>query len=277
MSFCPNESGHDCVDVSASSRLAMSSRWPGRELRTARQAERSSSVVALVSRYKERMREMGDELRSISRGRLSPEPTLEEMEDPHVGRGGRRLYVIQVRGRGHLSPLGGLYVGQTKQGRHARFKVHHAGGPTAAKGLAGNCVRLRPELYAHLDLMPDNEKSAEHGEYELARRLSDAGFAVQTNGCHYSPSPPHARKPFTRRDLGRISLPLRRHLVTDLVQDELATVEINHVVHALRWCRDRGYGAVRAGLAGRPSVGRLAHVELAAVEDLVELVLSRYR
>ena len=39
----------------------------------------------------------------------------------------------------------------------------------------------------------------------------------------------------------------------DLVWDDLATVEINHVVHALRWCRDKDYGALRDGFKGRES------------------------
>lgn len=198
------------------------------------------------------------------------------MEDPHEGESGRRLYVIHVRGRGHLSPFGGLYVGQTSQGRHARFEAHNSGGRTAAKGLAGNCVRLRPELYAHLDLMPEDEGIAMRGEYDLARRLSDAGFAVQTNGCNYTPSPPRARKLFTELELRRISLPLRRKLVTDLLHDQMDTVEVNDVVHALRWCRDPDFGELRAGLVGS-SVGRLAHVETAAVTDLVEQVLAGYR
>jgi hypothetical protein len=223
------------------------------------------------------MGDIGRELRSISRGPAGLGLSLEEMEDPHRGIGGRRLYVIQVRGRSNLSPFGSLYVGQTTRGRHARFHEHHSGGATAATGLAGNCVRLRPELYAHLDLMPDDEAIAMRGEYELAQRLADAGFAVQTNGCHYKPSPRHARKQFTETELRLVSLPLRRKLVTDLVRGELTNADLGHVVHALRWCRDKDYGDLRAGLAGRESVGRLAHVEMTAVENLVEQALARYR
>ena len=128
-------------------------------------------MIVVISRYNGNVGDIGHELRSISSGQLGREPTLADMEDPHRGIAGRRLYVIQVRGRGHQSPFGGLYVGQTRQGRHARLKAHHSGGPTGAKGLAGNCVRLRPELYAHLGLMPDDEAIAMRGEYALAQQL----------------------------------------------------------------------------------------------------------
>ncbi len=205
------------------------------------------------------------------------QPSLEQLEDPHIGIRGRRLYVIHVRGRGSLSAFGGLYVGQTAQDRHARLAEHDRGGVRAAQGLAGNCRCLRPELYAHLELLPVDESIAMRAEYALADRLADAGFAVQTNGCNFAPRPPRARLLFTAADLRRVALPLRRRLVLDVVGDDPAGAELEHVVHALRFCSDVGYGELHPRFHGRPSLGRLAHVERPAVEDLVEQVLSPYR
>lgn len=202
---------------------------------------------------------------------------LQEFEDPHRGRKGRRLYVIHVRGRGSWSPFGGLYVGQTSQSRHARFAEHRAGGPRSGAGLAGNCECLRPELYAHLRLLPDDKSIAQRAEAALANRLADAGFAVQTDGRHYKPRPDHNRVPFTAADLRRVDHKLRQRLVLDLVQDDLATIAFEQVVHALRKSSAVDYGELAPGLEGRKSVGRLAHVEKAAVEDLVEQILGPFR
>lgn len=63
----------------------------------------------------------------------------------------------------------------------------------------------------------------------------------------------------------------------DVVGDDLATIEFEHVVHALRKSSAVDYGELAPGLAARNSLGRLAHVDKAAVEDLVEQILGPHR
>jgi hypothetical protein len=181
------------------------------------------------------------------------------------------VYVIQVRGRARDSPLGALYVGQSKLAPEDRFEEHQRGFRGAA-GLKGNCWRLRPELFE--DLPPQtSEDGAVRLEWDRAQDLADAGFRVQCNGCNYLPARRGQRKLFGVDYLSILSPSLCRDLVCGVVA--LGARPRNaDIVNALRWCRDPDYGVLAGGEFVPEFVGRLAHVEIDAVARMVSRILG---
>ncbi len=103
-----------------------------------------------------------------------------------------RLYVIEVSSdpEERVDPrIPFVYVGETTKRREDRLEIHQKGGRNAARIFKGrgarNALRLRPELYFHLDEY--GEKSVAEGqEKRLARYLAGFGFVAYCGG----------RKPF---------------------------------------------------------------------------------
>lgn len=183
----------------------------------------------------------------------------------------RRVYVIQVRGRERESPLGALYVGQSKLAPEHRLGEHQRGF-RGAVGLRGNCWRLRPELFDDLPPQPSQD-AAVRFEWDRARALADAGFRVQCNGCNYAPARRGQRKLFGVDYLATLSPTLRRDLVRGVVATG-ARARNPEIVNALRWRRDPDYGELPGGEFVQEFVGRLAHVEIDAVARMVGRILG---
>lgn len=61
-------------------------------------------------------------------------------------------------------PLPAVYVGQTSYGFEQRFRQHQDGLRTGSRKIKGKCRFLRPELYADLARVEDQDLSIEMEE-----------------------------------------------------------------------------------------------------------------
>jgi hypothetical protein len=72
---------------------------------------------------------------------------------------------------------GCLYVGQTAHAPEHRFSQHKAAGKLSSRRVARHGLRLRPDLYAHLEPLKTRQE-AELGERRLAKALEKEGYVV---------------------------------------------------------------------------------------------------
>ena len=208
----------------------------------------------------------GHELRSITSAHALTGPTKWQRYRHDCDlRGKRSVYVIQLSNWKNRSPMGSLYVGQTGQTLSARFDQHQSGSPLGAKGLAGHCWRFREELYLDLPLF-SSEPEAREAEWARATKLRSAGFAVECNNAKYRDPGRNHRDLFGAEELAALPTQLQQLLVTTM---DVAEAPDQQVVHALRWCRDPGYGDPPPTMFPVDWIGRLAHMKESVVADLV--------
>ena len=83
-----------------------------------------------------------------------------------------------------------VYVGSTALRPEWRFQRHKAGGMTTSRHVRKNGVRLRPDLYAHLNPFSTRE-DARFAEQKLGADLRARGFRVfgscmpREDGCFF--------------------------------------------------------------------------------------------
>jgi predicted GIY-YIG superfamily endonuclease len=85
------------------------------------------------------------------------------------------VYVIELTDDPDVEPGKTVYVGQTWHTPEKRFEQHKTG-IHAGKHARGRCIKLRPELYAHLN--PLTESKSLEMERLVGDQLRNKGFTV---------------------------------------------------------------------------------------------------
>ena len=96
------------------------------------------------------------------------------------------VYVVELDRPG--TPC--VYVGSSALRPEQRFRRHKAGGMTTSRHVRRDGVRLRPDLYAHLNPF-DTREDARAAEQQLGSYLRARGFRVfgsctpREDGCFF--------------------------------------------------------------------------------------------